>query len=210
MEKEKIMSTVLSGLLVVVFSGICFAGELENAAGQAQSGFFGQLGGFHLGALHLNTKPDFPVQFKGVKVSADWASLFVNGDKVSEQELTGWFAGRRFTAGGPAAQLLIGDNFYNDPKVGPVSGQVFKVGVMGPKVAGIVPETLYDMPGSQTLNGTLQLIWEKSSKWRALKYKGKSAIVEDGDNIYEIRKSGTWFICKYANGDYGYFFRKVG
>ncbi len=141
--------------------------------------------------------------------SADLSILFDLGAKPEAADVEGWYAGRRFTENGPAAQLLVGGESYDDPSNGPIGGKSFKLMVFGPNVTGVVPADLYDDPGTYVVDTVKELMAEKGKEWSALSFSATGATWKKGEEGYELRKWGRYLICKYPDGGYGYFFKKV-
>ncbi|MBI4349669.1 MAG: hypothetical protein HY553_22730 [Elusimicrobia bacterium] len=145
----------------------------------------------------------------GKTSSADLSILFDLGAKPTASDVAGWHAGRRFTGGGPAAQLLVGAETYEDPANGPIGGKSFKLMVFGPNVPGIVPADLYDEPGTHLIDNVKVLMSEKAKDWSPLGFSASGAVWKKGAEDYELRKWGRYLICKHPDGTYSYFFKKV-
>ncbi|MBI5200945.1 MAG: hypothetical protein HY925_05110, partial [Elusimicrobia bacterium] len=141
--------------------------------------------------------------------SADLSILFDLGAKPEAADLEGWYAGRRFTENGPAAQLLVGGESYDDPSNGPIGGRSFKLMVFGPNVAGVVPADLYDDPGTYVVDTVKELMAEKGKEYSALGFSATGATWTKGQGAFELRKWGRYLIVKYPEGGYGYFFKKI-
>lgn len=141
----------------------------------------------------------------------DLERLFQEGKAPSAQDLTGWFAGRRFTAKGPAAQLLVGHVLLKDPAQGPLEGVVLKVTAFGGDEPGRGPVTYYDDMGHNAVDAVLWNLHERGPKadWKPVELKDTGAVAQDGALILQVRKNGELLVARYHNGDYAYFFKRV-
>jgi len=140
----------------------------------------------------------------------DLAALFEKGTAPTQKDVEGWRSGRRFTKDGPAAALLVGTDIYDNPDDGPISGKTFKVFVFGADKPGIGPADLYDNPGSVLQDATTQYIRENAKKWSAAEFTAKAALTrKESAPPIEIRQNDSYLVARYADGTYGYFFKKV-
>lgn len=200
----------LSLTIVLAAAAPARAGAFEEAAIRARLNFVRALGAFKLQPLQL--RRGALAQGAKAAAAADLAALFDKGDKPASERLMGWHAGRRFTKGGPMAALLVGTKVYKDPAVGPLSGEEFKVILMGSNIFDKdLLVDIYDEPGSELANTVITLIRENASKWSAadFKEKEKSVVTRKEGAALEVRVSGDYLVCKYDDGTYGYFFKKV-
>ena len=180
------------------------AGGFEKSASLAGLQFAQSIGAF---------APRFvpaPAVLAAAAPLPDLASLFDKGTAPTQKELEGWRAGRRFTKDGPAPALLVGKDVYHKPEDGPISGKDFKVFAFGPDTAGAAPVDLYDDPGSELQNAINYYLREDAKRWSAAEFREKGALTrKDAQPPIEIRRSGEWLVARYADGSYGYFFKKV-
>lgn len=139
--------------------------------------------------------------------SEELSALFDAGSAPAEGRLAGWFAGRRFTSGGPVAALLVGVEIYDDVQAGPIAGSQFKLVLLGPDKPGIVPVELYDIAGSAMINGVAWNLRERLPQWTTTK-NDDGVVTSDGARSYEVRQSGDFLVVRYPEG-YGYFFKKI-
>ncbi len=191
-------------IAALLLAGPACAGGFEKAAAQAGNGFFEALEAFKLPAF----KPA-PPEALAPAAAHDWAALFASGTKPSEEELTGWFAGRRFTKEGPAAALLVGAYVYDNPETGDIDGKSLRLMLLGPDRPKVIPVTFYDELGSEAANTIIQLIRETARQWSPAEFAGQGVLSRRGDSSFELRRSGKYLVCKYPDGGYGYFFKKV-
>ena len=214
------MKSSILAVMVACLPSVSGAQGFEEAAVLSQKNFAALLGGFRLGVgkpivAAVPAKSAFGTAVKtapkAAAAAADLETLFVGGAKPAEGDLRGWFAGRRFTQSGPTAALLAGTDVYSDPNQGPIAGKSFKILLWGAdKVIEGLPETIYDEPGSETLNTIAWNIYEQGGQWSRSDFtQDKSVLTRKGESLYEVRKSGDWLVARYPNGDYGYFFKKV-
>ncbi|MDE2040515.1 MAG: hypothetical protein KGO96_11125 [Elusimicrobia bacterium] len=141
----------------------------------------------------------------------DLARLFNNGTRPAPEAATGWFAGRRCSAAGVSAQLLVGLEVQKDPDAGPLGGVVLKLASFGGPPPGPVPAATFDSPSPATVEGVLSIIDQESGGWRnaGTVAHGLTGVERLSLAAFELRLSGSLLVARYADGSYAYFFRKV-
>ncbi len=204
------MKILLICLCLISVQSSLRAQGLEEGAFRARMNFGQALGGFRLPVFKPMALPRAQAPMKA-PAAASLEELFAKGAKPAQNDLRGWFAGRRFTKAGPTAALLVGADVYNDPKQGPIAGSSFKIFLWAAEAPSAdQPETYWDEPGSAARDTVIGNISEQGPDWVPADFaKDKSVVTRKGEAGYEIRRSGDWFVARFPNGDYGYFFKKV-
>jgi hypothetical protein len=148
--------------------------------------------------------------FKAGSVTVlDIERLYTQGAKVEKKDLSGWFAGRRYSAKGASPQLLVGADILRDADAGPLGGADFKLASFGGDEPGLSPADLYDAPGSETVNAVISITRDEAAGWKVAEFKDTGATGQDKRSAFEIRKNGDLLVAKYIDGTYAYFFKRV-
>jgi hypothetical protein len=200
----------LSLVVLAALAAPARASELEALRFRSAS----QFAGVSFGAMKF-VPAAAPLSLRGSVFAAgsvtilDVERLYAKGAKIDQAALTGWFAGRRFSAKGVSPQLLVGVDVLRDPEAGPLGGSDFKLASMGGAEPGVSPADLYDEPGSETVNTVTWYIREEGKAWRVAEFLDSGTKGQDKRGAFELRKSGDLIVGKYADGTYAYFFKKV-
>jgi hypothetical protein len=205
------MKKLLALAVLAVLAAPVSAVPLESANFSAASSF----AGVSFGAFKFVPSPA-ALALRGAAFAAasvtvlDIERLYAKGAKVSQAELTGWFAGRRYSSKGAAAQLLVGADILRDADAGSLGGSDFKLSSMGgAEPSQYTPVDLYDDLGSELVNNVLWYIREEGKEWKTAEFLAAETKGQDKRSAFELRKSGDLLVAKYADGTYGYFFKKV-
>ena len=198
---------MLASLAVIAAVSPAFSGTFEVLASQAAAPFAVSFQAFKFSPAKLALKG---AAFAAASVSVlDIERLYNAGAKVEKGDLQGWFAGRRYSAKGVSAQLLVGADILKDPAAGSLGGADFKLAAFGGAQPDVIGVEYYDEPGSETLNTVSWIIHEEGAKWKTAEFRQTGATGQDSRDIFEIRKSDNLLVAKYADGTYAYFFKKV-
>lgn len=205
------MKTLLPlAVLAFLIASPLGASELEALRFQSASRF----AGVSFGALTFKAAPA-PLALRGLAFASqsvtvlDIERLYAKGTKVGQSSLSGWFAGRRYSAKGATAQLLVGVDVLRDADAGSLGGSDFKLASMGGSEPGPSPADLYDDLGSEMINTVTYYVREEGAKWKNAEFLSDSTKGQDLRSAFELRKSGDLLVAKYADGTYAYFFKKV-
>lgn len=199
---------LLAAALFAAAAAPARAASFESLWSGAASSFGAQLQGFKMSPVKLAQHAAPPHRAQSVTIF-DVQKLYDQGVKVAKSDLDGWFAGRRFSAAGVTAQLLVGVSTLVDPAAGPLGGTVFKAASLGgAQPDGISPEYWDTLGGNQADNVAL-IIYDRAKDWQAVKWGQTGAQAQDDHELFEIRRTGDLLVAKYADGTYGYFFKKV-
>lgn len=149
--------------------------------------------------------------FKAQSVTVlDIEKLYNAGTRVTQADVSGWYSGRRFSAKGAAAQLLVGQDILRDASAGSLGGVDFKLASFGgAEPSEYVPADLYDAPGSATVDNITSVIRDEAADWAAARFTGTGVSGQDKRSAFEVRKNGDLLVAKYSDGTYGYFFARV-
>jgi hypothetical protein len=150
----------------------------------------------------------------GVKAQSvtvlDIEKFYNSGAKVSKAEVSGWYAGRRYSAKGATAQLLVSAEVLRDADAGSLGGSDFKLSSVGgaEPVEGM-PATIFDDLGSETVNNILFRIADEGASWKTADFTDTGVRGQDSRAAFEVRKNGDLLVAKYSDGTYAYFFKRV-